>query len=47
MVLSPAEMQEDLTHGGPTHAMVSEGREGSLKFQVAHALRVQHCAGLG
>jgi hypothetical protein len=35
-----AEMQEDLTDGGPTQAAVSEGSEGGLQLQVTHTLGV-------
>jgi hypothetical protein len=35
-----AEMEEDLTDGGPTQSAVGEGSKGALQFQVTHALGV-------
>ncbi len=35
-----AEMEEDVTDGGPTQSAVSEGRKDALQLQVTHALGV-------
>ena len=35
-----AEMEEDLTDGGPTQLAVSAGCKGSLQLQVTHTLGV-------
>jgi hypothetical protein len=35
-----AEMEEDITDGGPTQSVVGEGRKGALQLQVTHALGV-------